>query len=288
MYLNCPQRWKRDYIDKKRLFSDSIHTVFGTALHRTIQHYLSVMFEDSVKKADALDLSKYLRDSLVEEYQKSLLKNKGVHFSTPNELTEFWEAGVEIIKFFKRKRSGFFSTKHHELLGIEIPVKFELSPGIEMVMYIDFGVRDKRDGRVTFFDIKTSGRGWSKDQKGDLTKTAQLILYKMYGASAVNASVEDVDVMYLIGRRVINEDAEFKPKRIQTFAPASGKGNQRKVKAMLDRFVSEAFDGEGNYNTDREYPAIQNSLCRFCPYDRDGSCAMGSRTFETNGKANRN
>ena len=43
MYEQCNHRWKLNYIDKHRTFTDSIHTVFGTAMHEVIQVYLHVL-----------------------------------------------------------------------------------------------------------------------------------------------------------------------------------------------------------------------------------------------------
>ena len=60
MYEKCPQQWKLSYIDKLAPFSSSIDTCFGTAFHETMQHYLTVMYTDSVKRADALDFRSIL------------------------------------------------------------------------------------------------------------------------------------------------------------------------------------------------------------------------------------
>ena len=49
MWSSCPQKWKLTYVDKIRLGGPSIHTVFGSAFHDTIQWYLHIMFSDSVK-----------------------------------------------------------------------------------------------------------------------------------------------------------------------------------------------------------------------------------------------
>ena len=36
----CPQMWKLNYLDKLGTFRDNIYTIFGSALHETIQAYL--------------------------------------------------------------------------------------------------------------------------------------------------------------------------------------------------------------------------------------------------------
>ena len=51
MYEQCNHRWKLNYIDKHRVFTDSIHTLFGTVnTMRVIQVYLHVLYNKSVSE----------------------------------------------------------------------------------------------------------------------------------------------------------------------------------------------------------------------------------------------
>ena len=81
----CPHKWKLNYIDGLRTFKGNIHTLFGSAMHDVLQTYLTVMYNDNIKKADALPLAsmllhrmkKYYKE-IVEEYvqdgkQKTLM-----------------------------------------------------------------------------------------------------------------------------------------------------------------------------------------------------------------------
>ena len=56
MYKTCAHKWALTYKDKNKLFSDSIHTVFGTAMHETMQGYITVMYNESGANADKMDL----------------------------------------------------------------------------------------------------------------------------------------------------------------------------------------------------------------------------------------
>ena len=56
----CPYKWKLNYIDKLGTFTDNIHTLFGTSMHEVLQTYLTIMYNDTVKVADALPLDKML------------------------------------------------------------------------------------------------------------------------------------------------------------------------------------------------------------------------------------
>ena len=74
MYSQCPKHWELAYVKNLRTFRQSIHTVFGTAMHETLQHYLTVMYNDSVKAADAIDIKDYLKNQK-QYYSEAKLVN---------------------------------------------------------------------------------------------------------------------------------------------------------------------------------------------------------------------
>lgn len=278
LYLQCPKRWKLDYIDNLRTYDQNINTTFGSAFHSTIQNYLKVMYEESVKKADEIDLSKYLQECMMTEYKNALLKNNNQHFTNAEQLSEYCNDGIAILSYFKRHRSSYFSSKQHTLLGIEIPLEQQLRPGIKFTGFIDIVIRDERDGRIKIYDFKTSTAGWNKYQKADKSKTSQMILYKSFYAKQFNVSEDMIDVEYIIVRRKINEELEFVPKRIQTFAPASGKVTCNKIFKMFNEFLDSCFDETGNYKQDASYPAYVSSACNYCPYQKeDAMCPKKER-----------
>ena len=57
MWSMCPQKWKLTYIDKHRMGGPSIHTVFGTSFHETIQWYLYVMFNNTIPMLTIVSLA---------------------------------------------------------------------------------------------------------------------------------------------------------------------------------------------------------------------------------------
>ena len=83
MYNECPLRWKLNYVDDLSIRESNIHLIFGTAMHEVLQKYLEVMYHDSAKNADLLDLNEMLNiqtkllheeiDKLCEETNKELL-----------------------------------------------------------------------------------------------------------------------------------------------------------------------------------------------------------------------
>ena len=90
MYSTCPKHWELAYVKNLRTFSQSIHTIFGTAFHETLQNYLTVMFNESVKKANEIDINKYLAVQMHTLYKEAVEKMGGEHFSTKRELNELY------------------------------------------------------------------------------------------------------------------------------------------------------------------------------------------------------
>ena len=111
IFRSCPHKWALQYKDGHKTFSPSIHTVFGTAFHETLQHYLTIMYDKSGAAADRENINELLEDNLREEYATQYKKNKNLHFSNGEEIREFYEDGVEILNFIKKKRSAYFSKK---------------------------------------------------------------------------------------------------------------------------------------------------------------------------------
>lgn len=282
MYMNCPKKWEQEYVLNKRVFEQSIHTIFGTAMHETLQNYLEVMYSQTAKKADEIDVSSDLQSRMVTLYQEAAQKTG--HFSTPEELHEFWQDGIAILDYFKKKRRIYFSSRDHELLGIETELKVPLQQNIVFKGYVDVIIRDKRDGRITIIDLKTSTRGWNKWQKADKTKTAQLLLYKEFYAKQFGVDVDLIDVEYIILRRKISENTDFPMKRIQTFAPAHGKPSRNKVGQALAEFMSTAFNEDGTYNTKTEYPAMAHSGCKYCKYKNDPDICPAAKRIKKSKK----
>jgi hypothetical protein len=122
MFNECPKKWSLQYREGHKSFTSSIHTVFGTALHETLQHYLTVMYEQSGAAADRLNTSEMLEENLREEYKKQYKANNNQHFVTPDELREFYEDGVEIIREFSKDKTKYFGKRGWHLVGCEVPI----------------------------------------------------------------------------------------------------------------------------------------------------------------------
>mgnify|MGYP003877201489 CR=1 FL=1 len=192
MWAQCPHRWKTAYIDGHREFTESIHTLFGTSMHEVIQTFLTVMYEDTAKAAEALPLPEMLRIRMKRNYEDALTKNGGVEFCKQNDMEEFYTHGLAILEWFKKKRANYFSKKNYELVGIEVPIQYNLDNNIKFIGYMDVVIYDNFRDRYKIIDIKTSTMGWNKYMKADKSKTNQLLLYKRFYALEKNIPVDKI------------------------------------------------------------------------------------------------
>jgi hypothetical protein len=230
------------------------------------------MFDSSATEADKIHLPTYFKTKLMELYKANAYAG---HFSTPEELSEFYEDAVAILDFFKRKRKLFFSKKNYKLIGIEIPIKGPIVEGYDKVTmkgFIDLVIYDKALDKYIIYDIKTSTKGWSDYEKKDQAKVNQILLYKRFFSKKLNVPEDKIDVQFFIVRRKINEEAEYVAKRIQEFIPANGTKKVKDAVEDFETFVKNVFTPTGEYQ-EKEYPKSIDK-CRFCPYlDRPDLCS---------------
>ena len=244
------------YIDDMRDFKGNIHTLFGTSMHEVLQTYLTVMYEDTIKMADALPLQQMLLKRMKENYKKILEDNGGEEICEQSEMEEFYTHGLLILEWFKKKRGMYFSKKGYELVGIEVPLNCKVSEDVQFIGFMDVVLYDKIRDRYKIIDIKTSTMGWNKWAKADKNKTNQLLLYKYFYSIQKNVPIENIDVEYFIVKRKLYEGLDFPQRRVQTFSPANGKPSINKVMTSLMSFVDESFK-KGEFNQDKPYPTNQ-------------------------------
>ncbi len=274
-WVTCPHKWKLNYIEDLGEFTDSIHTLFGTSMHEVLQTYLTVMYNDTIKTADALPLEEMLLHRMKYNYTTIMEKNGGVEFCTQADMEEFYQHGLLILEWFKKKRASYFSKKNYELVGIEVPINYDLPNDIKFIGYMDVVIYDNFRDRYKIIDIKTSTMGWNKYMKGDKNKTDQLLLYKYFYGVENNIPIDKIDVEYFIVKRKLYTKVDFPQRRVQTFSPASGKPSVNKVMNNLNQFINESFI-DGEYNTEHTYikqPSKKN--CRFCVFNQTKHCDSG-------------
>ena len=268
MWSSCPQQYKLNYIDKLGESSGNIHTLFGSAMHETIQHYLSVMYGVSKKQADEINLDKLLLERMRENYtkEKNLLSE-----GTPCEqieLEEFYGDGRKILTWFKKYCSKFYSKSGYELVGIEIPLNANIKEGVNFIGFIDIVMRDLAENSIIIIDLKTSTQGWNQYQKADELKNSQILLYKKYYSELFNIPLTKIRVEYQIMRRKLPEDTAFPIPYISKHVPSSGTPTVTKVYDKFVEFIDTVFDDTGNYK-DIPYPKVPGNNkknCKWCQF----------------------
>ena len=274
MFRECPQRWKLNYLDKLRVFETNIFLIFGTAMHEVIQTWFEVMYNDSIKNANKLNLEQRLHDKLIEGFKKAK-EEEGKEPCTLEQLREFFQDGVEILDFVKKRRADYFSKRGYKLIGCEVPIDVDLKKNVKMVGYLDLVILDEFHNTLKIYDIKTSTQGWNKWMKKDENKTQQLLLYKQFYSKQYNHPIDKIEVEYFIVKRKLWENAMFPQKRVQKFSPASGTVSMNKVAKRLDTFLDLAFDENGEQVSENIIPTPSKKACKWCEFRKTEHCSVG-------------
>jgi hypothetical protein len=275
-YSTCPHQWALKYVKGLQEYKPSIHTVFGTAVHEVMQEWLTELYEGTVKKSNEMHFEIILLEKMQTIYAQEKQKY-GKHFSTSQELSEFHNDGVEILEYVRKKRASYFGTRHYKLVGVEVPLAYQIANNVFFKGYIDIILYDEQDDKYIIIDIKTSTSGWTSFAKKDDKKLAQLLLYKEFLAKQFSVEVDKVDVKYFIVKRKIPTNPEFPAmgRRVQEFVPPSGKVKRGQATTALLNFVQNAFDTQGQY-VDKEYDKTPSkSNCMFCEFKATQHCHAG-------------
>ena len=260
----CPYTWKLNYVDKAETFKGNIYTLFGSAIHETIQAYLVCYYERTIKEADSLPLDEILMYRMKENYKQSKERHGDEFEVSKEEMAEFYEDGINIINEFLKKKTSYFSKKRTELVGIEMKLNYDLPNKMKFNGYMDVVLHEKKTGRIKIIDIKSSTMGWNKYMKADKNKTNQLLLYKYFLSKQLEISIDKIDVEYLILKRRLYENIIYPQKRLQAFTPASGKPSINKVMKRLQEFIDECFDDKGKIIANEYEKCEKHKKCRMC------------------------
>lgn len=271
MYNECPKKWELQY--KKKLYKSapSINMTFGTAIHETIQFYLNSFYNNSIVKTDEINLEDYFQERFTENYKKEYENNNKIHFSSEEEMHEFYDDGIKILEYIKKKKGEYFSKRHWYLVGCEIPLILEANKDWKNIIYkgyIDIVLYHEPTNKFIIIDIKTSTRGWSKNEQKDEIKQAQLLLYKQLFNRQFNIPLENIEIEFFILRRKLWEKSKWPQKRIQTFTPLHGETKINNAYSLFLRFLDECFTKEGEYK-ERDFSPKPSSKCKWCPFNNN-------------------
>ena len=273
MYSTCQEQYKLNYIDKLGTSSANIHTIFGSAMHETIQHFLDVMYNVTKKQALQLDLETMLYNQMVEHFKKESEKmDEGMYPCKKEELGEFFQDGKLILSYFTKKLDKLYTKSGFELVAIEQVLNAKIKEGVNFVGFIDVLLKDKTTQEYVIIDLKTSTRGWNKYQKANKIKTSQMLLYKKFYSEKYDIPLDKIKVEYQILKRKINENCEFPMPRTSKFVPAKGKPSVKRAWDGFMGFVDSVFDEGGNV-IQEVFPHTKGRHCDWCEFKQRGLCS---------------
>ena len=273
MWTGCQQQFKLSYIDKLGESSANIQTIFGSAMHETIQHFLSVMYGVSKKQALLLDVEGMLKEKLVEHFTTEKAKMTEGTPCTQIELEEFFGDGRQILHYFKTKLDKLYTKSGFELVSIELPLNAEVRPGVNFVGFIDIVLKEVSSGKIIIIDLKTSTRGWNQYQKADKVKTSQMLLYKKFYSEKYNVPLDKIEVEYQILKRKISDTTEFTIPRISKFVPANGKPSVNAAWKGFMEFVDSVYDEVGAVKQ-VDFPTNKSKACDWCEFKSRKICSI--------------
>lgn len=277
MWLNCPWQWKLNYVDGQYRFDQSIDTIFGTAMHNTIQDWLATHFADP-KKAKRTDLNPLLKENLITEFKSSVREDNGekLYVCDASTLQEYYEDGCAILDHVQKYGKDFFPTKNFKLMGCETKLTVQLRENLKFRAYLDIVIHDESLNEYHIIDLKTSRAGWYESQKKDDRKLHQLLLYKRFFAKEYGVLEENVKVKFIILKRKIKDNPDFVIRRLTNFEPAQGSISMKRMEASWNKFLTECFDETGTHRTEDIKPTPSESACKYCPFNNEESLCSSS------------
>jgi len=272
-FWTCPYKWYRDVCLKEKVFEESIHMSFGTAIHETIQAFLTAYLNVSEEEARKIDLMTMFVTAF-----KTQVNGKGIKH-TAEDFAEFVEDGKAILTEFLAPENVryHFPRDKWQLIGIEKKFVYPVLNNVNLDARLDLVLKDKQTGDIRIVDLKTATNAWSSYQKEDFTKISQLLLYKAVYSKAENINLGKIHVEFIILKRKFYDDSKvkFEQTHIQVFKPAAFQDNIVQVIKEFRNFIEYSFTPDGEHKRDAHYPkqpGKNKANCKYCAYAKNGKC----------------
>jgi len=272
-WFKCRHRWYLDKVKGLSEFEDSINTCFGTAIHEAVQLYVETLYTKGVIDADSHDLIKIFDDAFIRELTRAK-ENSDKFDYTDEQLAEFRCDGDDVLNAFLNitNRMKNFPTNKYEFIAVEDEIIMPVKNNVEFICYIDIVLKEKGTGRYRIIDIKTSTQAWNQYQREDVSKIAQVLLYKAFYHRKYNVPIDMIDVEFLILKRKLYENMSFPQSRIQNFIPKNNQREVAKAVNLFGEFVAECFTKDGKYIDDPKVylknPGKGKKNCKYCPHKK--------------------
>ena len=277
MWANCPKAWQLKYVDGHRLDDSSIHTVFGTSMHESIQEWLDVLYNQSETMAKTMYLHDGFKEKLLNLFKENTTvsdKGEKVFLADKKTLMEFYEHGCLILSYLQNNYKKIFPTANIKLHSIEFPLNMEVREGVQYIGYIDVVTYNEATKKYVLYDLKTSRSGWTQSQKSDPLKIGQLLLYKRFFGQQLGVDEKNISVEFIILKRTIMENTDFVIPRISKFEPSNGAPSVNKAWNSFQKFIDTCFDN-GEYITE-QIATPSKDACRWCKFKgKKELCSVG-------------
>ena len=279
-WANCPHSWKLKYVDGHKFDDASINTVFGTAMHESIQNWLDTLYNKSESLAKTVYLHDTFKDRLLELFKENTsvaTNGEKIFLADKKTLMEFYEQGCLILTYIQNNYRKIFPTANTKLFAIEYELNAEIKNGVKYVGFIDIVTHNTATNKYVLYDLKTSRSGWTQDQKSDPNKVGQLLLYKKFFADQMNISEDSISVEFVILKRYVAENTQFHIPRVSKFEPPNKTPSLRKNWERFQKFIDTAFDDNGTHIPE-QVATPSKDACKWCVYkDKPDLCNSAVR-----------
>ncbi len=275
MWSKCPHQWKLKYVDNIRFFDASIDTVFGTAIHETIQAWLSSRYALTGEQSNGTleQWTTFFREALKTEFRNNVTYDddkKPIFVCDLETMKRYFEEGCIILSNIFVEADTYFPTHNTTLMAIEYELDIPINDNASFTGFIDILLYNAEDELYTIVDLKTSKTGWSSWQKKDDTKSEQIILYKNFFAQQLNVPLKNIAVEFIILARQSDSP------RLERYSIKTPASVVKTAAVKFEHFIKSSFDDSGAPRHDNFPPTPSKSLCKFCVYKtRKELCAVG-------------
>ncbi len=266
-YVNCQHKWQKYYLQNLKLKKSTIDTVFGTAMHETIQQFLKEYYS-STEKIISQTTTKWIMYFIERlQYNRAKEQQEDVNLILfDQQVEQYANYGHDILKQFIPNVSKYFKKRGVQLYGIQIQLNQQIPwvEGIKFNGFLDIVLYYKNEDKYKIIDLKTSRNGWNDNQKKDETKRLQLQLYKYFFAQKLNIPLNKIQIEFMVLKKILFE-SPYKISRLQVFQPPSSdrtiESSVKSVKTIMQQMQKiQTGEIQAQKNVTR--------LCDWCPYSK--------------------
>lgn len=247
-WMACSYRHMLKHVKKIDLYKPSIHPIFGTAVHATMEHYTMTRVMDrklafKVLK-EGFDENPDKEGFTVDDLKTYIKEMNEIFDEVPTWLDEAfpgWEgvaAEFEMYEPIEGKPNAF---KGFIDAVIKVPKK------------------DKQGEYLYWLlDWKTCVRFWSPQKKSDPKVTSQLIYYKSFWSKKMNVPLKDVRTGFVLLKRQAKIGS-----KIEIVPVSVGEKSEARALKILNNMISSVNRGIAIKNREE---------CKWCDYKNTEHC----------------